>query len=72
VSWITLITTSVRWEAELMQQLLLDHQIPARLVDLGSAAYLGSGSYTALQVHAQDQWTARLLLSPIEDEVLNA
>jgi Putative prokaryotic signal transducing protein len=72
VSWTTLITTAVRWEAELMQQLLLDHQIPARLLDLGSAAYLGSGSYTALQVHSQDQWTARLLLSPIEDEALDA
>lgn len=66
VIWITLKTTSARWEAELMQQVLASHQIPARVQDLGVATYLGSGSPTALQVHPEDQWLALLLLSPIE------
>ncbi|PPS39924.1 putative signal transducing protein [Chroococcidiopsis sp. TS-821] len=68
MSWITLRTTSRRWEAELMCQLLTAHDIPARVVDLGIASYFGSGSPAALQVHAQDRWAALLLLSPIEAE----
>lgn len=68
VSWITLRTTRHRWEAELMLQLLAAHDIPARLVDLGIASCLGAGSPAALQVHAQNQWTALLLLSPIEED----
>jgi hypothetical protein len=68
VSWITLTTTSFLWEAELMQQILAAHQIPARIVDLGIASYLGSGSATALQVLPEDQQTASLLISPIEEE----
>ncbi|MBD0393381.1 MAG: hypothetical protein ICV52_05785 [Microcoleus sp. C1-bin4] len=68
MSWITLKTTSFRWEAELMQQLLAAHQIPARIVDLGIASYLGAGSATALQVLAEHQPTASLLISPVEDE----
>lgn len=68
MSWITLRTTSFRWEAELMQQLLAAHQIPARIVDLGIASYLGAGSATALQVQPQDEWAASLLISPIESD----
>jgi len=68
VSWITLKTTSIRWEAELMQQMLAAHNIPARILDLGMACYFGSGSPAALQVRSEDQWTALLLLSPIEEE----
>jgi hypothetical protein len=65
--WITIKTTSARWEAELMQQVLAAHDVPARVIDLGSLSYLGVGSLTALQVHPQDQWTALLLLSPVDE-----
>ena len=68
MSWITLKTTSFRWEAELMQQLLAAHQIPTRIVDLGIASYLGAGSATALQVLPEDEPTASLLISPIEED----
>ncbi|MFM9264092.1 hypothetical protein [Tychonema sp. BBK16] len=68
MSWITLTTTSFRWEAELMQQILAAQQIPARIVDLGIASYLGSGSATALQVLPEHQETASLLISSIEEE----
>ena len=51
-----------------MQQLLAAHQIPARIVDLGMTAYLGAGSPAALQVQAEDGWTALLLLSPVEED----
>ena len=68
VSWITLKTTNARWEAELMQQILAAHQIPTRIVDLGITSYLGIGSPAALQVRPEDQWTALLLLSPLEEE----
>jgi len=68
VSWITLTTTSFRWEAELMQQILAAHQIPTRIVDLGVASYLGAGSATALQVLPEHQPTASLLISPIEED----
>ena len=68
MSWITLTTTSFRWEAELMQQILAAHQIPTRIVDLGVASYLGAGSATALQVLPEHQPTASLLISPIEED----
>ena len=68
MTWITLLTTSTRWQAELMQQLLAAHDIPTRIVDLGVKSYLGSGTPAALQVRSQDKWTALLLLSPLEDE----
>jgi hypothetical protein len=51
-----------------MQQLLAAHQIPARIVDLGIASYLGAGSATALQVLPEDEPTASLLISPIEED----
>ncbi len=51
-----------------MQQLLNAHDIPTRIIDLGVKSYLGSGTPAALQVRSQDQWTALLLLSPLEDE----
>lgn len=50
-----------------MEQVLLANDIPARILDLGSVSYFGVGSPTALQVRAQDQWMALLLLSPIEE-----
>ncbi|GET40565.1 putative signal transducing protein [Microseira wollei] len=68
MSWITLLTTSKRWEAELMQQILAAHEIPSRILDLGMASYLGSGAFAALQVRPEDRWTALLLLSPVEEE----
>jgi hypothetical protein len=68
VLWITLRTTSFYWEAELMQQILAAHNIPARVLDLGASPYMGGGSPAALQVRSQDQWAALLLLSPIEAE----
>ena len=51
-----------------MQQLLAAHDIPTRILDMGIACYFGTGSPAALQVHAKDQWTALLILSPIEEE----
>ncbi|MGB3535777.1 MAG: hypothetical protein WBA13_19945 [Microcoleaceae cyanobacterium] len=68
-SWITLRTTTMRWEAELMQQVLTAQQIPCRIIDLGIVSYFGMGSPTALQVPTQYLWAARLLLSPIEEEL---
>ena len=68
MSWIALKTTSARWEAELMQQLLAAHQIPSRIIDLGIASYFGQGGPAALQVRSIDQWTALLLLSPVEED----
>ena len=67
MSWITLKTTSARWEAELMYQILIAHGLPARIIDLGITSYFGAGS-PAVQVHLQDQWTALLLLSPLEEQ----
>ncbi|MGL5081144.1 MAG: hypothetical protein ACRC8A_06610 [Microcoleaceae cyanobacterium] len=66
MDWVTIRTTATRWEAEFMQQILLDHEIAARIIDLGASAYLGMGSPTALQVPTDQAWTARLLTSPIE------
>lgn len=67
MSWITIRTTSTRWEAELMEQLLTAQEIPTRLVDCGVVSYLGMGSPTALQVAPEDRWSALLLLSEIEE-----
>lgn len=67
MSWITLRTTSTRWEAEFMQQLLESHDIPSRVVNLGASSCFLSGQ-AALQVLPQDQWTALLLLSPVEED----
>jgi hypothetical protein len=72
VSWITLTVTNSRWEAELMQQILAAHQIPARIVDQGISSYLGVGSPAALQVQSQDEWTARLLLSTPDEQSTEA
>lgn len=52
----------------MMQQVLAAHQISARVLDLGVAPYLGLGSPAALQVRVEDQWTALLLISPVEEE----
>jgi Putative prokaryotic signal transducing protein len=68
VTWITLLTTSTRWEAELIEQILIAHDIPVKLIDLGMVAYFGSGSPAAVQVPLEDKWTALLLLSPMEEE----
>ncbi|MBO0348048.1 DUF2007 domain-containing protein [Phormidium pseudopriestleyi FRX01] len=68
MTWITVKTTSHRWEAEFMQLVLEAHEIPTRIIDLGIFSYLGTGSPTALQVRPEDRWTALLLLSPPEEE----
>ncbi|MGA7937751.1 MAG: hypothetical protein WCA35_29655 [Kovacikia sp.] len=67
MSWITLRTTSFRWEAELLEQILAAHEVPARIVDLGVMPYTGLGSPAALQVLSEDLKTASLLLSPLEE-----
>ncbi|PSF37345.1 hypothetical protein C7H19_10455 [Aphanothece hegewaldii CCALA 016] len=67
MSWITIRTTSARWEAELMQQILSAYDIPSRVLDIGLGIYCGQGSQAALQVRRQDQWTALLLLSSPEE-----
>lgn len=67
MSWITVRMTKARWEAELMQQILAAYDIPSRVIDIGVGIYFGQGSQAALQVHAQNQWTALLLLSSPED-----
>ncbi len=50
-----------------MQQMLEAHQIPTRIVHQGLPCHFGCGTPAALQVRPQDQWTALLLLSPIEE-----
>ena len=50
-----------------MQQILAAYEIPSRILDLGIAAYLGTGSPAALQVQPENQHTALLLLSPVEE-----
>lgn len=65
--WTTLRTTSFRWEAELMQQILASHGISSRILDLGVAAYFGGGSAAALQVHPDDRRTASQLLVPMDE-----
>jgi hypothetical protein len=68
VTWITVRTTDHRWEADLMQQMLTAQGIPARVIAQGSTAYPGCGLSAALQVPLSEQWTALLLLSPVEEE----
>ena len=50
-----------------MQQILAAHSIPSRILDLGVVAYLGGGSYTALQVHPEDLDIARHLTTPVDE-----
>lgn len=69
MTWITLKTTGTRWEAELMQQMLAAHDVPARVVSHGVLPHFGCGTPAALQVRYQDRWTALLLLSPVEESV---
>ena len=66
--WTTVKTTSLRWEAELMEQVLAAHEIPARVIDLGIASYMGQGSPAALQVQVEDEQSAMLLLSAVDEE----
>lgn len=66
--WVSLKTTRFRWEAELMQQVLLAHDFPVRIIDLGIEPYMGQGSSAALQVQAEDEQAALLLLSALEGE----
>ncbi|WP_146141152.1 hypothetical protein [Stenomitos frigidus] len=65
--WATVKTTSLRWEAELMEQVLAAHEVPARIIDLGIESYMGQGSLAALQVHAEDEQFAIQLLSVINE-----
>jgi hypothetical protein len=52
-----------------MQQMLIAHEIPVRVVAQGAAIHFGCDSPLAVQVPPQDQWTALLLLSPIEENL---
>ncbi|MCU0571327.1 MAG: DUF2007 domain-containing protein [Oculatellaceae cyanobacterium Prado106] len=72
MTWTTIRTTDHHWEAELMQQMLTAQGIPARVIAQGSTSYPSCGLSAVLQVRPQDQWTALLLLSPMEDEVQEA
>ena len=67
-TWVTVSTTNLRWEAELMQQVLMAHDIPTRLVALGLGLYMGQGSPAALQVLIEDEQTALNLLKPVEEK----
>ncbi len=67
-TWVTVSTTNLRWEAELMQQVLIAHEIPTRLVALGLGLYMGQGSPAALQVLIEDEQTALHLLKPVEEK----
>ena len=69
--WKTVKTTSFRWEAEFLQQVLAAHAIPARVVDRGIESYMGQGSPAALQVPDDYEQLAILLLS-IGDEANEA
>ncbi|HEY9866245.1 MAG TPA: hypothetical protein V6D21_18890 [Candidatus Obscuribacterales bacterium] len=69
MSWITIQTTALRWEAELMQQVLEAQDIPTRVIDLGVCSSLGMGSPVGLQVPLAHRWEALLLLSPIDEEL---
>jgi hypothetical protein len=68
VDWITLKTTGNQWEADMMQQMLAAHEIPARVIQQGVLPHFGCNTPAALQVRRQDKWTALLLLSPIDDK----
>jgi hypothetical protein len=68
VLWLTIATTRFRWEAEFMQQVLMAHDLSARLIDLGIEPYMGQGSSAALQVHAEDEQAALLLLGALDGE----
>jgi hypothetical protein len=65
--WTTIRTTGMRWEAELMQQVLAAHEVPARIIDLGIESYMGQGSPAALQVHVDNKQLATLLLSVVDE-----
>lgn len=52
----------------MMQQILAAHEIPARVIHQGISPHFGCGTPAALQVRSQDQWTALLLLSPIDEK----
>lgn len=51
-----------------MQQVLIAHEIPTRLVALGLGLYMGQGSPAALQVLLEDEQTALNLLKPVEEK----
>lgn len=48
VSWITVITTRSRWEAEFMQRMLVVYDVPSRVIDIGVGICCGQGSQAAL------------------------
>ncbi|MBW4471436.1 MAG: hypothetical protein KME45_13675 [Stenomitos rutilans HA7619-LM2] len=64
----TIKTTRFRWEAELMQQVLMAHGVSARIIDLGIEPYIGQGSAAALQVLAENEQTALLLMDALGEE----
>ncbi|MGF1514980.1 MAG: hypothetical protein ACFB5Z_14970 [Elainellaceae cyanobacterium] len=68
-NWIT-IKTGLRWEVEFMQQILAAQEIATRIISQGAYPHFGCGALAALQVQSQDRWTALLLLSPREEEIV--
>lgn len=70
MNWVTLRTTTARWEAEMMQHMLEAHGIPTRVINNSPMPHFGCDPPAALQVRLQDRWTAMLLLSPIEENTL--
>jgi hypothetical protein len=67
--WVTVRTTRFRWEAELLQQVLIAHGISARMIDRGIGPYMGQGSAAALQVRAEDEQATSLLLEALDGEI---
>ncbi|NJN86933.1 MAG: hypothetical protein HC881_12350 [Leptolyngbyaceae cyanobacterium SL_7_1] len=69
MGWVTLKATRTREEAELLQQMLTAHDVPARVIMLDTLVHIGCTS--TLQVRLQDRWTALLLLSPTEEAIVD-
>ncbi|NBO32456.1 MAG: hypothetical protein EBV05_12990 [Cyanobacteria bacterium WB6_1B_304] len=59
---------TVIWITLKMQQILNAHGIPSRFLEQGGAVCLGLANLIAFQVQPQDQWTALLLLSSLEED----
>jgi hypothetical protein len=70
MSWVKLCTKPTRWEAELLERLLVGYGIPAHLQDLGVSPYFGVGAATAVLVQLDD-WDAasQLAIAVSEGEV---
>jgi hypothetical protein len=67
VLWTTIKVTNTRWEADLIEQMLISHDIPSRVIDIGIGICFGQVNQAAVQVRSEDRWTALLLLSAPEE-----